>query len=201
VNHQAQMAPLLRVAATDQWLSPPPKDVHAFVCQNRDPNTSAIADSLWVRESQVMRERAQVNTAADLLTDSQQPRLIPAFDNTDSMKDAVCADAGAAEPLQQLQKCVDTSDLEGERHEVPAVTVGSDLNAEVPWHGGSKGQQAGLRGSRQRWPLQNSARGTTSQRVRLHALYKRRDGHSRVDREGFEPSIKARNWNLADNFS
>ena len=119
--------------------------------------------------------------------------------NAESPHRNICAHSGLAE-APQVQKCVDTSDLDLERQEVPVLTVGHDLIAGVPWQAGGKGLHPSVRGSGQRWPAQNSARGTASQRIRLHALSKRRDGAHKVEgAKSFEPSIRARNWNLCDN--
>jgi hypothetical protein len=200
LNHQAQFPAVLHDAAADQWISPPVQDGSAFVCQNADPNTCAVSDSLWVRESQVLRERDLMKATSELPDDALQPHLIPALHNT--LNQNVLAydndDGAAIDPLQRHQKCVDTSDLDRERNEVHVVSVGSELNEGVSCHTDSKGNQTGSRGAAQRWPVQNSARGTTSQRVRLHALSKRRDGVARAEKAKFEPSIKARNWNLVN---
>lgn len=203
VNPRMLQAYVRSTMDAGQWWSPPVQDAHAFdfVCQNTDPNTTACVDSLWVRESQVLQVENEVHASSDAEDDSQQPRLIQAVHNGESSLEHVCTDSGAAEPLQRLQKCVDTSDLGGERQDVPVVTVGDDLTTGIPWLTGSKGMQTGLRGSGQRWPIQNSARGTESQRTRLHALSKRRDGQSKLDGAAFEPSIRARNWNLCENGS
>ena len=160
----------------------------------------AVSDSLWVRESHALTVAHEGQSSAELQGDQLQPQLIQAVHEAETPAQHPHEDGGLAEAPQRLE--TDASDLDAERQEVPVVTVGQDLTAVVPWHAaGGKGMRRRWRGSGQRWPVQNSARGTASQRIRLHALSKRRDGTHKAEADAYEPSIRARNWNVCDNGS
>lgn len=185
MNSAPTEIPVQSVASTPQWQCLVPSDTHGFdfVCENLNPNVDSIGASLWVQESGL----GDNHDAKD--TDQQSSQFVPELLDHGAQREEL------SESPQQLQKGVDTSDLDGSRHEAAIVTVGGKLQEG---HTGTKGMQVGVRSSAHRWPVSNSARGTTSQRTRLHALSKRRDGKARPDGAGFAPSIQARNWNVAD---